>query len=145
MPRTKSKPAQEAASLLENLQNGKPGLPGLEPPEQGKPGIPDPDDESWYDPEVNRDDAEREVAVSFSEKDRAELSRLERQVDSGMRQAAEALRVIRSRQRWGLESDEQVWQRYAIFEDYCQDRWGQSRQWATQLTNWLTAVEEGGR
>lgn len=145
MPRIKSKHAQEAASLLENLQEGKPGLPDPEPPDQGKPGLPDPDDESWYDPDVNQDDAEREASVSFSEKDRAEFARLERQVDSGTRQAAEALRAIRSRQLWRLESDEQGGQRYANFEAYCQDRWGHSRQWATQLTNWLRAVEEGER
>lgn len=86
--------------------------------------------------------AESGDEIAFTEKDRKDFPRLERQCEKGQRQAAEALREIRTRQLWRLIEDEDGKQKYATFDQYVEDRWGRTRQWCTQLTNWLVVTEE---
>ncbi len=138
-----------AANTLSDLaqQAGKLGLPNEES-ELGKPGLPEPEpeDESYsFEEDTEGKDGEQseQATLAFTKKDRSDLDVLEKKVDSGTRQAAEAIRAIRWRQLWRLIVDDQGKQRYPNFDDYCHDRLGHSRQWVTHLTNWLRVMEEG--
>ncbi len=134
------------------LADGKPGLPEPDPttPEDGKPGLPEPETETEYTPEPYEEDAEGEddqeaegEEVTFTEKDRQDLTLLEMRVEGKLREAAQAIREIRQRQLWRLCEDDQGGRvNYPNFEAYCQDHLGHSRQWVTHLTNWLRIMEE---
>lgn len=80
--------------------------------------------------------------MSFTEEDRRDFNALEQKVETGKRQAFEALRTIRQRQLWKLIRSNHGEQLYKTFDQYIEDRWGHTRQWVTHGTNWLAITEE---
>jgi hypothetical protein len=93
--------------------------------------------ESDIGPAVD-DDSE----ITFTTTDQKDLTKLEKKVTGGTRQAAEGIREIRNRKLWRMEKDKDGCQRYSSFETYCKERHGHSRVWVTYLTNWLAITEE---
>jgi polyhydroxyalkanoate synthesis regulator phasin len=110
-----------AMTKQKNTPNGKPSLPDL---------ILDdlPQDEG---------DPQKKLTV----KDQEDFNVLEEKLRHGTRLKAEALREIRFRGLWRLATNE-TGEKYPTFDAYCQERWNCSRQYVTQLTNWLRVREE---
>ena len=63
----------------------------------------------------------------------ADLQRLEQQFSRGQRESIAALREIRERRLYR--------QTHESFDDYIEERWNHTRQWATQQINWLRRTE----
>src|SRR5262245_8383461 len=73
------------------------------------------------------------VEGPLTEQQRNDLFRLEAEFEGGVRHAIEALREIRQRKLYR--------ENFATFDDYIDRRWQKTRQWATQMTNWLRRQE----
>lgn len=115
-------------------------------PDAGKHCLPEPELEEEGREEFEsdvEDDETTDVQIAFTEKDKADFVLIEKQVESGGRQEAEAMREIRKRQLWRLavDSDDKPIL-YANFKEYCEERWGHTPQWVTHQTNWLAITEE---
>ena len=63
----------------------------------------------------------------------ADFERLEEVFSQGQRESIAALREIRQRKLYRAK--------YKTFDDYVEERWHHSRQWATQQINWLRRTE----
>jgi hypothetical protein len=149
-----SKPAQrqETTTILPlQVETPKPTVLSYETqddpltPEAGKPGLPAEtviEDEGTVDYEDEAAEQEETEIITFSEKDKKDLPLLEQKIETGSRQAFEALREIRQRQLWRLIRNDDDEQSYGTFDDYCEERMGHSRQWVTHATNWLNITEE---
>lgn len=69
----------------------------------------------------------------LTEDDRKRRQKLEAVYEKGERQSSEALRTIRKEKLWRGD--------YRSFDEYMLIRWGKSKNWATQQTNWLRVTE----
>jgi len=73
------------------------------------------------------------LSPELTAEEAVDFQRLEEVFSHGQRESIAALREIRERKLYR--------QRYKTFDDYIQERWGHSRQWATQQINWLRRTE----
>ena len=104
---------------------------------------PELEEEGWEEDEPDLiEDEPTEGEITFTERDKTDFLLLEQEWENGGIQQAEAIRKIRKRRLWRLCRDDEGKQLYATFDQYCEERWGHTRQWATQQTNWLAITEE---
>jgi hypothetical protein len=130
-------------------QQAIPGLPaGEPPPEAGQPLVPPapPQPESgkaalplWEDEDDEAKEDESEVILT--EQDEEDFWRLDAKADEGLRESFTALREIRRRKLFRAIKDDEGRPKYKSFQRYVEEHKGHTRQWVTQGTNWLRAME----
>jgi len=120
-------------------EDGKAPLPPDEPKEAAE------DEDAWEDDEedVGEDEPEPEEAEqTFSDQDKTDLPVLEAQVKHHGLEQARAIREIRQRKLWMLHRNDDGSRRYKSYDEYIDEHWGHTRQWATQQTQQLAVVEK---
>jgi hypothetical protein len=78
--------------------------------------------------------------LTFTDQDRADLKRLEGVIKDAVVQTFTALREIRTRKLYLLAKDAKG-KPYTNFDSYVEERFGHTRQWVTQGTQWLEVKE----
>jgi hypothetical protein len=140
----------ELAEAEASFGDQEPSVPNVEaadsPPQQHTPEQPGkeslPDEEGQFEGDEDFEDEDEEAEPVFSAQDRADLPVLEGKVKHHGLEEAKAIREIRQRKLWILHRNEDGTRKYRSYDEYVQEFFGRSRQWASEQTQWLAIIEK---
>ena len=88
-----------------------------------------------------RDGNESLPDPAFTPKDKRDLAKLELEIRSHGIELAKAIVTIRQRQLWKLHVNDDGVRTYPTFDAYMEQVYGHARQWVSQQTAWLEAID----